>query len=640
MSAPAQPTASDVRSHLGGTQILKEFLKTTGKLTENQRDEIIDQALVLIEGFFVHLPLKRAMHAIDPVQRLKLLKKRHLLLSERAFHDEMISIFTHLRDLHTSYVLPDPFRTRTAFVPFRLEEFRSGENGEVRCYVVTQVSPLVNDPHFLPGVEVTHWNEIPIDRAVELNAEREAGGNVDARRARGLDALTVRWMGISQPPDEERVTVRYLAAGQEREILFNWQVTEPGSPLTGMDVTSEGGPLAHAFGIDAKAECERRIRKLLFAPQSIDLERTMASVGGRALNAPDRGASLGVDLGQDSTLPDVFKKFEAVQTTFGTFGYLRITSFNVTDDQTFVSEFVRLVEQLPQEGLILDVRGNPGGLIPAGERLLQTLTPHPIEPCRLHFLNTLLTRQLCQRDSSVQQWEPSINMAIETGEIFSQGFPLYPEERYNDIGQKYQGPVVLITDALCYSTTDIFAAGFQDHGIGKILGVSGNTGAGGANVWAHDYLRSKMGEDSPLKPLPRRASFQVAIRRTTRVGPRQGVPLEDIGVIPDDFHHMTRRDVLEGNPDLIEKAASLLDKTVYALRAEVTGLRGSSARIRATAIRNVTRIDALVDGRPRKTLDVKDGSRSFEVPGAKGGRILELRGFQNGELVASTRLSL
>ena len=27
----------------------------------------------------------------------------------------------------------------------------------------------------------------------------------------------------------------------------------------------------------------------------------------------------------------------------------------------------------------------------------------------------------------------------------------------------HQGPVVLVSDALCYSTTDIFVAGFQDN---------------------------------------------------------------------------------------------------------------------------------------------------------------------------------
>ena len=45
----------------------------------------------------------------------------------------------------------------------------------------------------------------------------------------------------------------------------------------------------------------------------------------------------------------------------------------------------------------------------------------------------------------------------------------------NLFGQRYYGPVALIIDALCYSTTDIFAAGFQDHEIGPVIGTT--TGA-------------------------------------------------------------------------------------------------------------------------------------------------------------------
>ena len=40
---------------------------------------------------------------------------------------------------------------------------------------------------------------------------------------------------------------------------------------------------------------------------------------------------------------------------------------------------------------------------------------------------------------------------------------------------------MLIIDPGCYSTTDMFAAGFQDHEIGKTRRVGGHTGAGGAS---------------------------------------------------------------------------------------------------------------------------------------------------------------
>ena len=67
----------------------------------------------------------------------------------------------------------------------------------------------------------------------------------------------------------------------------------------------------------------------------------------------------------------------------------------------------------------------------------------------------------------------------------------------------------MVTDALCYSTTDIFAAGFQDHHIGPVLGTSGNTGAGGANVWTHELMREFL-PDGPFKALPRNAAMRVA----------------------------------------------------------------------------------------------------------------------------------
>ena len=47
----------------------------------------------------------------------------------------------------------------------------------------------------------------------------------------------------------------------------------------------------------------------------------------------------------------------------------------MNDPVGFVEEFVRLIGLLPQNGLILDVRGNGGGHIFASEFTLQTLTP-------------------------------------------------------------------------------------------------------------------------------------------------------------------------------------------------------------------------------------------------------------------------
>ena len=92
---------------------------------------------------------------------------------------------------------------------------------------------------------------------------------------------------------------------------------------------------------------------------------------------------------------------------------------------------------------------------------------------------------------------------------YSHGYPLLRPSAYNNIGQKYQGPVLLVTDAMCYSTTDIFAAGFQDHRIGTVLGVDENTGAGGANVWEYRFIADLFGNGRQFPAsLPGDASFR------------------------------------------------------------------------------------------------------------------------------------
>jgi hypothetical protein len=214
--------------------------------------------------------------------------------------------------------------------------------------------------------------------------------------------------------------------------------------------------------------------------------------------------------------------------------------------------------------------------------------------------------------------------------------------------------VLLITDGLCYSATDIFAAGFQDHDIGPILGTSGNTGAGGANVWTHYLLQRLMHEpgkpylsdpESPFRPLPHGADMRVAVRRTLRVGERAGIPLEDLGVVPDAYHLMTRRDLMEGNIDLLEEAGRILArKPVYRLSVEIESLKRTTLKAKVYT-QNLSRLDIFLGGRPQGSLNVGDGHRQLvlDVPlVSDAGDVLhlELRGYADGKLAAGRRVRI
>ena len=319
---------------------LADFRGTVGTLTPAQRATVVRQAMAMIDGLYVHLPLKRAMHATDPVQRLRLLAQRLPALSERQFHDELIDIFTDLRDLHTNYVLPAPFADKTAVLPFLVEEYV--EKGKVR-YLVTKVAQGVTAPGFVPGVTVTSWNGIAFDRAVELNADRQAGSNDDARRARGLEAMTIRWLGMSPPPDEDWVVVGYTdSAGQEQEFRFQWLVLGPDPAPNGVDPSDSRSAAARNLGIDGRFEAVRRAKKRLFNPDAVALE--VASRPSRKGGVRAKPAAADA-----STMPDVFS-FRPVDGPGGPYGYLRIWTFSVDDDGPFLDEFTRIAGAPPPEG--------------------------------------------------------------------------------------------------------------------------------------------------------------------------------------------------------------------------------------------------------------------------------------------------
>ncbi|MGA9598420.1 MAG: amidohydrolase family protein, partial [Acidimicrobiia bacterium] len=533
-SVVGMTTADTIPVPERGPATVAELNRATGLLSLEDRKLLVDQARVLLEDAYVHLQLKRSMHAVEPIQRLRLLRhelERNTESSvepEAQFHRKLTEIFTDLRDLHTNYLLPSPFKEHTAFLPFLAEECFDPDG--TAHYLVTKLAPDFNHPTFTPGAELLYWNGTPIRAAIQANADRQAGSNPAASFSRGLDALTIRPLIRSLPPDEEWVVITYRAAdGRELELRLDWKVWAPGD-APGVD--PDGGAsmdTAATLGYDIQTDAVNQARKMLYAPASI---RAETSIGARM-----------VDMGADvlaTTMPTIFRARE-VTTPAGTFGYVRIFSFNVPDADGFVAEFVRLAEQLPGSGLIIDVRNNGGGLITAAERLLQVLTPQRIEPSPAQFATTPLMRRLVEGHSpspldatfDLSAWEPSIDLAVQTGAAYSTAHPITEPSSANTIGQRYHGPVVLITDALCYSATDMFAAGFQDHDIGSVVGVADATGAGGANVWTHELLRALLAAtgDNPLAPLPHGAGMRVAVRRTLRVGAQSGTPVEDLGVV-------------------------------------------------------------------------------------------------------------
>ncbi|MER9070420.1 S41 family peptidase [Mesorhizobium sp. M0902] len=179
----------------------------------------------------------------------------------------------------------------------------------------------------------------------------------------------------------------------------------------------------------------------------------------------------------------------------------------------FTSFVAAKVSPLPASGLIIDLRGNPGGYIKAGELLLQLFTSQRISPLGFRFRPSDAVEHLLSTSDYFDAWEPTVSQGTRLGEEHSGTFPIEDDEAaFNKIGQVYSGPSVLIVDALTFSTADIFTAGFLDHEIGQVICTDENISAGGANNWQYNVLRAAM----PGFAFPLSAEFEL---ESGQVGP-------------------------------------------------------------------------------------------------------------------------
>ncbi|HWM22726.1 MAG TPA: S41 family peptidase [Ilumatobacteraceae bacterium] len=589
-------------------------------LGSGKRDEIITMFTELLDGLYVHLPLKRAMHGIDPVQQLRRLHERSRPMTDEAFHREIGAVLSNLRDAHTVYIAPSPFLGSVARLPFLIEQF--GPEDAPRFLVSKVIDELVDDAAFIAGVEIIEWNGVPIAEAIRRRGEVERGGRPDSAMARALDSLTLRPLGFGPPPDEKWVIVGYRAGDDKpvREHRFEWRFIEPGP---GPDEPHPTAPAATATAMHPDRALVRRAKKLSFNTGLWSSEKD----DRRSAALAPRGAS-GVMSGrfQDNV------SARTITVDGRDYGSLRLWSFDLADDDGFVDEVIEMLRELPQNGLIIDLRGNPGGLIWAAERLLQLFTPSRISPSRFSIIASDLTRAMTdapQNRRELGPWRRTLLEAIGTGELYSQSVTITPYERCNDIGQVYGGPVVAVVDPTTYSAADLFAAGFADNGIGTVVSVGRATGAGGANVWRADTLNSVLsGTPHRLPQLPNGVGFTMSVRRATRIGASDGAPIEDVGIVGHRSYVMTRDDLLHENGGLHAYCVRLLE----AEPSTMMTVDWNPPQL-AVAVGRLDRVDVYVDSRPRESVDVDDSltlelndvREQIRVEGYRGSNVKQVR---------------
>lgn len=523
------------------------------ELSVTQRHDLIEVWTTMFTDIYVHYTQKRALYGFDPIRGLGALRRQIPYLDSAGFLRELTLLINRLRDQHTQLYVDAADQTLTgqvAALPFLVEPFGSHLSP---TYVVTKTNDDVPDASFAVGARVTTWNGIPFARAVDLYAETLTGGRPDARRARALETLTQRPLEYLAPPNELWVDIGYRldapeAGDADRTLRFEWRAIDPGKAITANNRIE----MRTRRAINITSETARRARKLLFATALWERDR-----------ADDQPAAR-TDGWMVTSFPDAVSA-RKITTSQGTFGYLRLWTFDVEHTTRFVDEIADLLRQMPRRGLVVDLRSNPGGVIDTAERLFQLFTANHIEPARFACRATPAMVEIAEADGNgadLADWATSTRAALDLGEEFSQHLPISDPDACNQLPRAYSGPVVAVVDANTFSCGDLFAAGIVDHGIGQVVSVGDATGAGGANVWtSNDIEYAYHAAGRRLPPIPPGISFSISVRRMIRTGRSAGLAIEDIGIVGDDQYEMTNDDVLHGNNDLAEFCTRLLAAT-------------------------------------------------------------------------------
>ena len=576
--------------------------------------QIVDRATLLLSSFYVHLPAKRALYANDPLQALRNLRAQlgpnRPRIPEEDFHDRMTAIFVGLRDRHTNYYLPSPYRETLVFLPFLVEATWDARAGKHR-YLVTKLAwTSCADDVFRAAqegeapVEVTHVNGMPIARVVTRNGEESAGSHREARHARGVDRLTFRWLGLGTGPREDWVDLRFSVDGQTYERRFEWLAARQFRKQ--LPTGGHGAGRGH----DLEGAWIREVKEALYVRKDTDAPAPRPRIFAYATHREPSGG------------PE--------------YGYLRIFSFEVprAGVPAFLRGIAGILRRAPEDGLIIDIRGNPGGNVVAAEALLQLFSATPVAHQGIQFLNTPDASKLADAVFTALVDSP-VSDAQATAAPFVL-LPRMPQTGTEPGEQVYQGPVVLIVDANCYSASEMFAAGMQDNGLARVIGTYRQTGGGGGILWSDEEI-AKVCADRDLRrrlaPLPADASFDIAVLRTTRAGERAGAVVEDMGVVAKDVYQLSADDVLGRNAGLLTFATRALAAMAPRPVVHATYDRGTFT----VRTQDLHRVDVYLDDAPFHVFTELDGACTLVSPvRPPNGRVV-FRGFRDGKLVTTLR---
>jgi carboxyl-terminal processing protease len=337
----------------------------------------------------------------------------------------------------------------------------------------------------LDRLHQTHFGIVPgtVYSAVEEGGGGDGGTGIDLRVLDGQAIVT------------------NVDSGSPAEIAGvkpGWQIVSAGGrELAPVIQTTKVDPSIHELGLT------RALLARLTGPPGGTVQVTFLDGAGKTVSLdlglkPPRG-----EASRFGNLPPQQVWYESKR--IGGVAYVRFNLF--LDLVRIMTSFENTVRGCrPCEGLIIDLRGNPGGIGGMAMGMAGFLVEKP--DLRL---GTMYMR------------ETTLNFVL------------------NPRAEVFSAPVAILVDACSASTSEIFAGGLQDLGRARVFGTRSAAAA----------------LPSLFERLPNGDGFQYAVANYVSEG---GKPLEGLGVTPATEVKLTRAALLAGRDPVIEAALDWIKK--------------------------------------------------------------------------------
>ncbi len=573
----------------------------------SERELLANQAELFLNKLFVHrnVKIKDFGKNADPIPKLQALKKEAANLSNEEFHQRLSSIFTDLHDLHTNYIAPKPLSCAATFIPLRFESIiDEGQN------TVLVSGKLKIQPQATEGIQVgDELVAINGKKAGEVIAELEknsGGANPDAMKVRAVEMLSLRSLAIQDIPKEDELKLEFKRGDKKIEKTITWFAYRNLDCLTLEDREEVPLSLKHRFNL-SEDDFQKKYNKIFGSPTLVSKARRWA--------AP-------------SPLDEVFE-VASFSTPAGVVGYVQLKGFSWENTNLDVAT---VVEGLRREiegrlskaiGIVIDVRGNPGGYIVFAEKLVQLFSSKEVEPTKVQMLANKLNEAIFLKSNGQEEnrWSVAIHEAVIAGKEMINPMPITPKTEANSLGQIWFRPVIVLTDAACFSACDIFSGGMQDNGAGVIIGVHKTTGAGGANVMEHNVFRQIMeGENNPFKALPFSQNMRVSWRQIVRSGKYAGQLIENLGIKSDLVVPVKRQDIGTESKELMKAIHNIINTLQPKYTSGLKVRRGNSVLLKNgeeakwnEMVYGVDTVDILVENKKVSTIELKNQEKTQET---------------------------